>query len=103
MGARDPRAGIRRMSDYDPHARASTGSLPPQGAQCAPWGGPAARMSRSSSPRVLPVLLPAAERLARNALREREVGARWWLQSSPGFALLVAFAFGCCIAQAEAS
>src|SRR4051794_36723204 len=74
MGTSDPRAGIWCMKDT--HARGYAASLP--------------------------VLLPSAERLGRAALHERETGARWQLERSHGIALLIAFAFGCGIAQAQA-
>jgi polar amino acid transport system permease protein len=52
--------------------------------------------------RVLPVLLPAAERLARAARREREAGAaRLALRPSHGVALLAVFLVGCALAQAQ--
>ncbi|HSU44789.1 MAG TPA: amino acid ABC transporter permease [Casimicrobiaceae bacterium] len=51
--------------------------------------------------RVLPVLLPAAGRLARAALRERVAGPALRLRASHGAALLVAFVLACGIAQAQ--
>jgi polar amino acid transport system permease protein len=60
---------------------------------------------RAATPRagVLPVLLPAAERMTRTALRERAAGApAWRLTSSYGVALLAAFLIGCGVAQAQA-
>ena len=60
-------------------------------------------MSARSSPGALPVLLPAAERLAASALRERAAGSPVLrLKASHGLALLVAFLLGCGIAQAQA-
>lgn len=60
-------------------------------------------MSANSRPQVLPVLLPAAERLAASALRERAAGSPVLrLKASHGLALLVAFVFACGIAQAQA-
>jgi polar amino acid transport system permease protein len=54
------------------------------------------------SSRAMPVLLPAAARLTRQALRERREGApAFRLAASHGVALLVAFAVGCGIAQAQ--
>ena len=53
--------------------------------------------------RVLPVLLPTAERSTRAAARERTIGSPTLrLKASHGVALLVAFLFGCGIAQAQA-
>ena len=50
----------------------------------------------------LPVLLPAAERLARAAERERALGsAPFRLEASHGALLLALFAVGCGIAQAQ--
>ena len=62
--------------------------------------GPGCATRRSQA---MPVLLPAAERLLRSAMRERASGARA-LQLTPahGAALLVAFVLGCGIAQAQA-
>ena len=55
-------------------------------------------------PRVLPVLLPAAGRMTRAALRERTTGASAWRPtSSHGVALLVVFLFACGVAQAQAA
>ena len=49
------------------------------------------------------VLLPAAGRLSREALRERVAGASTWrLRPSHGIALGLVFAVGCAIAQAQA-
>ena len=60
--------------------------------------GPHARGFAAS----LPVLLPAAERLTRAALRERETGGpAWRLERSHGIALLLAFLFGCGVAAAQ--
>ncbi|HEX6138042.1 MAG TPA: amino acid ABC transporter permease [Casimicrobiaceae bacterium] len=57
---------------------------------------------RPAPPQVLPVLLPAAERLAAAARRERAAGSPLpRLDSSLGAALLAAFLFGCGIAQAQ--
>jgi polar amino acid transport system permease protein len=54
-------------------------------------------------PRVLPVLLPTAERMARAALRERMAGApKVRLDASHGVALLLLFLVGCSVAQAQA-
>jgi polar amino acid transport system permease protein len=51
----------------------------------------------------MPVLLPAAERLTRAAIRERDAGAATWrLTASHGVALLVLFLLGCGLAQAQA-
>jgi len=51
---------------------------------------------------VLPVLLPAAERMARTALRERANGAPLLrLRAAHGIALLVTFAVGCALAQSQ--
>jgi polar amino acid transport system permease protein len=51
----------------------------------------------------MPVLLPAAERLARAAMRERTSGARALrLTPAHGVALFAAFVFGCGLAQAQA-
>jgi polar amino acid transport system permease protein len=51
----------------------------------------------------LPVLLPAAARLARSAAAERSAGSpRLWLRAEHGGALLVVFLLGCGIAQAQA-
>ena len=51
---------------------------------------------------VLPVLLPAAERMTRTALRERASGSPTLrLDSSHGVALVVAFLCACGIAQAQ--
>ena len=56
----------------------------------------------SASP-VLPVLLPAAERMTRAAIRERTAGAAPWRPArSHGVALLVVFLLGCGLAQAQA-
>lgn len=53
-------------------------------------------------PQVLPVLLPAAERLARAAMRERTSGARALrLEPAHGVALFAAFVLGCGVAQAQ--
>ena len=50
----------------------------------------------------LPVILPAGERLARAALRERSAGTHSLrLSGSHGWALLGAFVLGCGIAQAQ--
>jgi ABC-type amino acid transport system permease subunit len=50
----------------------------------------------------LPVLLPAADRLARAAQRERALGfATFRLEASHGMILLVLFVAGCGIAQAQ--
>jgi polar amino acid transport system permease protein len=55
-----------------------------------------------AKPDVLPVLLPAAERMTRAALRERTVGSPpLRLTGAHGVALVVAFALGCGIAQAQ--
>jgi len=51
--------------------------------------------------RVLPVLLPDAERLIHSALRERERDPALRLERSHGVALIVAFVCGCGIAQAQ--
>lgn len=60
-------------------------------------------MSAATNPRVLPVLLPAAERIVRTALRERTQGLPTLrLTASHGVALLVAFVFGCGLARAQA-
>jgi polar amino acid transport system permease protein len=49
------------------------------------------------------VLLPAAQRMTRQALRERVAGSLTWrLQPAHGVALVVAFLVGCGIAQAQA-
>ena len=49
------------------------------------------------------VLLPAAERLTRQALRERVAGSfAWRLRRSHGLAIGVAFLVGCAVAQAQA-
>ena len=58
----------------------------------------------SGKPRAstLPVILPAGERLARAALRERRAGTHSLrLRGSHGWALLGAFVLGCGIAQAQ--
>ncbi|MEO9135798.1 MAG: amino acid ABC transporter permease [Casimicrobiaceae bacterium] len=58
--------------------------------------------NRATEPRVLPVLLPAAERMTRTALRERAAGSpTLQLEAAHGIALLIAFLFGCGIAQAQ--
>jgi polar amino acid transport system permease protein len=58
--------------------------------------------SQATGHRVLPVLLPAAERIARAALRERVSGTpALRLRPSHGAALLVAFLVGCGVAQAQ--
>ena len=51
--------------------------------------------------RVLPVLLPAAGRLTRTALRERLAGPALRLRASHGIALFAAFVLACGIAQAQ--
>jgi polar amino acid transport system permease protein len=59
--------------------------------------------SATAPPQALPVLLPAAERLTRAALRERAAGSpAVSLKRSHGLALLAAFVLGCGIAQAQA-
>jgi polar amino acid transport system permease protein len=51
----------------------------------------------------LPVLLPAAARMTRDALHERATGsAPWRLQGSHGWVLVALFVVGCGIAQAQA-
>jgi polar amino acid transport system permease protein len=58
---------------------------------------------RAGGTAVLPVLPPAAERLTSAALRERATGSpAWRLRSGHGIALVVAFVFGCGLAQAQA-
>ena len=51
--------------------------------------------------RVLPVLLPAAGRLTRTALRERLAAPALRLRASHGIALFAAFVLACGIAQAQ--
>jgi polar amino acid transport system permease protein len=51
--------------------------------------------------RALPVLLPAAERIARTALCERLAGPALRLRGSHGVALFAAFVLACGIAQAQ--
>ena len=59
-------------------------------------------VSRESHGTMLPVILPAGERLARAALRERRAGTHSLrLRGSHGWALLGAFVLGCGIAQAQ--
>jgi polar amino acid transport system permease protein len=59
--------------------------------------------SREASGSVLPVILPAGERLTRAAMRERSAGTHALrLDRSHGWALLGAFALGCGLAQAQA-
>jgi hypothetical protein len=59
-------------------------------------------MSGKARGTVLPVILPAGERLARAAMRERSDGThRLRLRGSHGWALLGAFVLGCGIAQAQ--
>lgn len=51
---------------------------------------------------VLPVLLPAADRLARSAAREREAGSFTWRpQPVHGAAILAMFLVGCAVAEAQ--
>jgi polar amino acid transport system permease protein len=57
---------------------------------------------RTPGLQVLPVLLPAAGRMTRAALREREEGAPpLRLTATHGWALLAAFVFSCGVAQAQ--
>ena len=59
-------------------------------------------MSGKARGTVLPVILPAGERLARAAMRERGDGThRLRLRGSHGWALLGAFVLGCGSAQAQ--
>ena len=59
--------------------------------------------SGASESRVLPVLLPAAERIARAAFRERTQGMpALRLTASHGVALFVVFLVGCGLARAQA-
>ena len=60
-------------------------------------------MTRGSHGTMLPVILPAGERLARAALRERRAGTHSLrLRGSHGWALLGALVLGCGIAQSQA-
>ncbi len=60
-------------------------------------------MSGTRPASVMPVLLPAAERLARAAREERALGfAPWRLRAAHGAMLLALFVLGCAVAQAQA-
>ena len=77
------------------------GPLPIVAAARHPASGEPARAPGS---RPMPVLLPAAARLTRTALRERREGApAFRLAPSHGMALLVAFVVGCGIAEAQSA
>src|SRR6185312_2780963 len=97
LGARDPRAGVRRM-------RRAADRL---------WRGSAARTAVASRARAwhslapaatdLPVLLPAATRLARSAAKARRGGGPpLRLTPAHGVVLLAVFAIACGVAQAQA-
>ena len=65
-------------------------------------GRPAPFGDEVSLPRILPVLLPAAQCMARAAMRERSAGGpSIRLRMSHGVVLMLAFGLGCGIAQAQ--